>query len=136
MNRPEQVIWAAGFFDGEGCISVSRSTKGKRYIYYSLQIRAFQNDRAPLDILQSLFGGRLCRRDKGWLWDLAGPRTIHALAEMMPFFVVKRSQAQVAVIFQTRKTKKGGKYPNPVAARDADHRDFVVLRDLKLIREV
>lgn len=136
MDRREQVIWAAGFFDGEGCISVGRSLKGKAYIYYTLQITVFQNERAPLEILHALFGGSLRRRQRGWIWNLAGQRTIHALAEMMPFFVVKRAQAQIAVVFQGRKAAKGGKYRDPVAAREEDHRDFIQMRELKLVREV
>lgn len=131
------LIWAAGFFDGEGCISISCSRKGKRVGhpgYYTLQLTAYQNDPAPLDVFISLFGGRvLPRREGGSIWQQTGPGTIETLTKMIPYLLVKRAQAEVAIAFQQRKAPKGGKYADPVAARGLDDVDFRECRRLKII---
>ncbi len=132
------LIWAAGFFDGEGCISIGRSRKGKRPAhpgYYALQLTAYQNDPAPLDIFISLFGGRvLLRREGGSIWQQSGSQTVETLSKLLPYLIVKRAQAEVAIIFQKRKVKKGGKYEDPVAARGLDDVDYRNVRQLKSVK--
>lgn len=138
MNREELLIWAAGFFDGEGCIGVSRSKKGKLCVYYSIQITAFQNVRAPLGIFHQLFGGTIrystTHSTGGWVWQLSGRRLKVALEEMLPFLIVKREQAQIGIAFQGRKVPKGGKYIDGLEARRLDHLDWEKMHALKIIK--
>lgn len=140
MDKHELLIWAAGFFDGEGCISISCSRKGKRVAhpgYYTLQLTAFQNTRVPLDVFLQLFGGAIrystTHSTGGWIWAQTGPGTIETLFKMTPYLLVKRAQAEVAITFQRRKAPKGGKYDDPVAARALDDIDFQEVRRLKVI---
>jgi hypothetical protein len=137
ISRRDLVIWAAGFFDGEGCIGVSRSKKGKLCVYYSIQITAFQNVRAPLDIFAQLFGGTIrystTHSTGGWVWQLSGRALKLALEEMLPFLVVKREQAQIGIAFQGRKAPRGGKYEDGLGARLLDHQDWEKMHALKLI---
>lgn len=137
LNRHEMLIWAAGFFDGEGCIGVSRSKRGKPCVYYAIQITAFQNVRAPLEILHQLFGGTIrystTHSTGGWVWQLSGRGLKIALQEMLPFLVVKREQAQIGIAFQGRKALRGGKYTDGLEARRLDHQDWEKMRALKLV---
>lgn len=135
MSRRDSVIWAAGFLDGEGCISIIRRNKHKDKIveHYSLQITVFQNIKDPLDVLAALFEGSVRRRDSGWIWLLTGRATISALEELIPFLLVKRTQAEAAILFQSRKVDRGGKYDDPVAARELDRIDHAKIRDLKIV---
>jgi hypothetical protein len=138
MNDREMLIWAAGFFDGEGCIGVSRNKKGKLCVYYSIQITAFQNVRAPLDVLHQLFGGTIrysaTHSTGGWVWQLSGRALKTALEKMLPFLIVKREQAQIGIAFQGRKVVRGGKYLDGLEARRLDHQDWETIRSLKLIK--
>jgi hypothetical protein len=47
-------MWAAGFFDGEGCIGIQKQQRG-RYWYLNVQIT--QKDRRPLDRFLSAVDG-------------------------------------------------------------------------------
>ena len=135
MNRQEQIIWASGFFDGEGCISVWPKTKRKatHAISYNMSMAVFQNDRTPLDLLCMLFGGNIRRRDIGWFWTLSGQPTVNALEAMIPYLIVKRSQAEVARSFQARRVPRGGKYPDPAANNELNRIDYEKMRNLKLV---
>jgi hypothetical protein len=138
VDEHEMLIWAAGFFDGEGCIGVARSKKGKPCVYYSIQITAFQNMRAPLDIFRQLPGGTIrystTHSTGGWVWQLSGRNLKLALEKMLPFLVVKREQAQIGIAFQGRKMPKGVKYVDGVEARRLDHQDWERMRALKVIK--
>lgn len=48
----EELAWAAGFFDGEGCINVSVSNRTKVADYKALRITVSQVNRQPLDRLK------------------------------------------------------------------------------------
>ena|SRR3990167_420913 len=46
--------WAAGFFDGEGCVM-----KGWKKGHHRLRVMIVQNDRQPLEWLKTHFGGTI-----------------------------------------------------------------------------
>lgn len=54
-------IWAAGFFDGEGCISIakSKSKTHKRGYSHFIRVDICQCEIKPLKILQKSYGGKL-----------------------------------------------------------------------------
>jgi len=54
VNR-EDLAWLAGFFDGEGCVSVSQRDR-KQGSYSALRLQITQCDRAPLDKTKSILG--------------------------------------------------------------------------------
>ena len=92
--------YAAGFFDGEGSISVRR--RGKRYAageYVVPRIRVGQNNRAPLDALKAQWGGTIegpitrGRFHAHYRWVAEGQKAINALSSFLPFLVVKRDMA-------------------------------------------
>lgn len=114
----EDAAYAAGFFDGEGCISISynpsnksRKKNGKIYVNerYSLYVSLSQNDPAPIDWLVTRFGGssRFLRGkrsyDQGfyerWNWCITTNAAINFLRTIRPFLIVKASQADIAFEF-------------------------------------
>jgi hypothetical protein len=130
--RYESVIWAAGFFDGEGCVSIVRQVKyGKAYHW--LDISVYQNHSASLALLRELFGGSVRPEQNAWKWRACGPTAGAALREMLPYLRVKRGQAAVAVSFQARKLPARG--PKRAADFDPepDERDYALVRDLKKV---
>lgn len=101
LTRQEWLIWASGFLDGEGCISIIRVGQGMRYY---LQVGAAQADTRPLRILQALFGGRLKQNKHSvnrpvFQWVTSCRQAANALREMQPFLVVKQEQAECALQF-------------------------------------
>lgn len=111
--RAVEKAWAAGFLDGEGCFTLTRSTN-KRTV--NARIHAGQIVRDPLDKLQGLFGGNVSLRDTRnrpfWLWELYGAsacRTV--LPQLIPYLVVKRAQAELLLEFCERINPRAGGTP-------------------------
>lgn len=105
MSRGQWLIYAAGFFDGEGCISIIRTrARGKLSRNYYLQLSTGQLDPAPLFILQSLFGGYIKSPPKKeqrtvYRWTLTHKRAGPTIAELLPYLIVKRKQAECGLEF-------------------------------------
>jgi hypothetical protein len=132
VARQEDVIWAAGFFDGEGCVSIVRRPKRDK-VYHWLDISAYQNHRAPLEELQCLFGGSVRPEAGGWKWRACGPTAGDALREMLPYLRVKHTQAEIAVPFQARKLLPRGSHRAADFDPEPDERDYALVRDLKKV---
>ena len=52
--RREGVIWAAGLFEGEGCVSLRRAMKGNHIEYAYLQLK--MTDKAIVERFRDVFG--------------------------------------------------------------------------------
>lgn len=92
--RQVDIAYCAGFFDGEGHVEY----KGK----YNLQVSIAQNDRAPLDFVQALFGGyvRLTNRHQhNGCHNWHGNTNVGALflETILPYLIVKTADAQWAL---------------------------------------
>ena len=86
--------YAAGLLDGEGCISV--------YGRGQLQVRIKVGDLESLDLLASKFGGGLYEAPAPsgrpmWTWNLSGVESQDFLRCVLPYLIVKRSQARLAL---------------------------------------
>lgn len=112
MGRSEQIIWAAGFIDGEGSVIIAKGNGGRQPW---LVLSAAQNSIEPLLILQELWGGSItfCRARKEThsdhhLWCAKARKAQRALIEMRPFLIVKRRQADLAFDFMRLFGRRGG----------------------------
>jgi hypothetical protein len=132
VARQYDVIWAAGFFDGEGCVCIVKQVKRQK-TYHWLDISVYQNHRASLEELQGLFGGSIVIEGRAWKWRACGPTAGEALREMLPYLRVKRAQAEIAVAFQSRRLPARG--PKRAANFDPepDRHDYERVRDLKRV---
>ena len=82
--------WAAGFFDGEGCIDFTDRR--------TLTIRLSQRDRRPLKAFEELFGGKTYPSSEGChQWTLKGKPALGAIKAMCPYFILKDKQVDVAL---------------------------------------
>ncbi len=83
--NPDQrlYVWAAGFFDGEGCITNQP---------YGAQMVVVQVVREPLDRLCLLFGGTIYQYETGgYRWVLQRRQyVLKALNLMLPYLTTKR----------------------------------------------
>ncbi len=104
--------YAAGFFDGEGYVGLQRARRPECLGFtYSLRIQIGQDDERPLLYLASLWSGKVTIRPTPrirrvhYQWCLFGPSAGQFLADIEPFLIVKRAQANLAIKFQaSRKT--------------------------------
>ncbi len=111
VNGPHFDIWAAGFFDGEGCVLVAKckNTGVRGGWNYYLQVSIAQQDRRPLELINSKFGGaiRLNRskatyekkKDHVYTWSLvlSGINALCFLRAIQPHCVVKFEQVTEAL---------------------------------------
>lgn len=86
--------YAAGFFDGEGCI-LTRERRG----HVELRVTAVQNAAAPLLLLKEHFGGAVIHivpRDI-YVWEISHRKAREFLAAVLPHLMVKRERAERAL---------------------------------------
>lgn len=122
----KSIIWAAGFIDGEGTITIkrvrrSRSTMGKKcdgqVHYYQAYISCAQSDkplaRKAILKLQTLFGGSIMGyKQTGQRWDtvqwtVVSNDALKCVKSLLPFLVVKCPQARILIDFCSRIKRTG-----------------------------
>lgn len=100
--------YLAGFFDGEGSISIERSGTNSQ----SLRIQAVNTDPRPIELLHNAFAGNF-RSDQYrgktkdgrdhkpiYIWRVANTLAKDALVAMLPYLTVKRERAEIAIAFE------------------------------------
>ena len=112
-----RIAYLAGFFDGEGCITIQRRRNGKGRSYHYLEVQVTNTDRFSLELYRFTFGGNINPlRDRrspdhpGWLpryiWQLEGKEAGECLRTLLPYLGLKRPQAEVGIEFQEVKENK------------------------------
>jgi hypothetical protein len=125
--------WAAGFFDGEGCVYILNG---------QIRVTVTQVDPRPLRALQAKYGGHiyLDKKPKAagyrrvFRWNATPGPAKKFLASIRPFLVVKGEEADVAIAYQLTLTfshKKGQRNQVPAAVRR--HR-ITLVRRLKALK--
>src|ERR1051325_9395129 len=103
--------YAAGFFDGEGCVSVVKATSRTKEPHYRLQVAITNTNAEILLWFQAHRGGKTYEVSNNrsnlteyprmclvLFWH--GREAAANLRELEPFLRVKREQAQNAIAFQ------------------------------------
>jgi hypothetical protein len=93
--------YAAGFFDGEGNIVVIWQASKKGYMF---QVRVTQKSRKPLVWLQERWGGGIYLKQiingvPCYSWNVGWGKARKFLDDVLPFLIVKRAQAELALKF-------------------------------------
>ena len=101
---PIDKAYAAGFFDGEGSISIEKPRQRRGY---TLMVGVGQRDVSPLLWLQSLWGGRIApmrHNPKGaWKWVCSSAVAGIFLTDILPYLKNKRPVADLALSLQQTK---------------------------------
>ncbi len=140
---PEQLAYTAGFFDGEGTISITRS--GGQYQFY---IQISQATKEPLDSIQEWFGCgiiKVARRPNGlpvWRLQLAARQAEAFLRAIKPYSLRKAREIDLALkyraLIQERclPSKLGSGQWRKLSAETRAKRDAVILQMKQMRKEV
>lgn len=98
----EWYAWAAGIVDGEGCIYLisykNRRTNKAKY----LRLVVGNIDPRMLVKLRELFGGTVRSQKSStrpmWIWSICCRQAEVAIRAILPWLVIKREQADVALL--------------------------------------
>jgi hypothetical protein len=92
--------WAAGFFDGEGCVCIQKRLRGN-FLEHFLSVQVGQSTRLCLDELAARFGGGVTSYSKTggkfWRWRLHGTKAERFLKTIQPHSLVKRREIDAAI---------------------------------------
>jgi hypothetical protein len=104
--------WAAGFFDGEGCVSIVERQRTAGFVEHFLSVQIGQNDKRPLIAIQNIYGGALDStiRPNGktfWRLRLHGTKAMAFLHAIEPYCLVKRPEITVALMLREAIGKPG-----------------------------
>ena len=122
----EQFAWAAGFFDGEGCVQLYKRIRHDDWVDWQLMVTAVNTDIRPLVRMKALFGGSIQPMQKAgnkhgylpsWAWMPSHAKAAKSLEMMLPWLTVKREQAELAL--QSRKYIQPHKRQRSQENRDA-----------------
>ena len=111
LNSPTALAWAAGFIDGEGCIQAPVRLRERNRRGYGLSLYVGQVDPRPLHRLADTFGGLVYpksrqsgERRQMFMWRVTGLTAADALSALLPYLLVKREQAELALQLRERIT--------------------------------
>ncbi len=91
MITVEDVVWAAGFLEGEGTFIVA----------YSPRVQAAQASLPPLEKIKTLFGGTIAKKKRykgthtqAYVWTISGDGAVILMKLIYPYMSSRR-QAQI-----------------------------------------
>jgi hypothetical protein len=100
------IVWAAGFFDGEGWVGTATTKLAGRADTVGLRVAIGQNDDRPLRELAAWWGGSLQflpgrrpNQQGHWQWRLSGRAAALFLISVRPYLRVKGEPADVGLRF-------------------------------------
>ena len=114
MPTLEQCAYAAGFMDGEGCIYIGGVHGRKPHrVMYAVRVGIGQDDIRPLLYIEGLWGGSINPgpvRSNGKCssrWTVTAAKAAVFLVDILPYLIVKREQAKLALELQATKRRAG-----------------------------
>ena len=126
--------YAAGFFDGEGCILIGRTARSDRTTEYYLYVNVVNTDRSVLEAFQAQWDGRIYQT-KGthktcWQWNCSRQGAARFLREVRPYLLVKGEQADLGLAYYEETSCRPGYrlMPDELAIREGY---YLALREAK-----
>jgi len=139
--------WAAGFFDGEGCVlvTISRSERCRHGFRTVLQAHVTQTSTPCLELFKSRWGGKIttseyrCPTGRRWAvqhrWDVKNGDAVPFLKDIFPYAVVKREQIAAALRYPLLSPdgRKYGNTTNPIP-EDVQNTRVAISHELRALR--
>jgi hypothetical protein len=131
LTPEQELIYLAGFFDGEGSVGIYRARMtGASGVTHRLTIRMEQCNPEPLRLFARRFGGRVianrlrsatARRQATYYWAAFSRRAETVIRAIRPWLLVKAAEADLALGFRASATdgRRHGLTPWDLAERDS-----------------
>jgi hypothetical protein len=104
--------YIAGFFDGEGCITITKKNTASNISYF-LHCQISQKVRAVLDFLQLNLGGKVIEDSHlCFHWYMYSYKAREFLDKIKKYLIIKKLQAELAIEFQDGHVFKLGATPS------------------------
>lgn len=112
MSIAHKLAWCAGFFDGEGFVTIQKrnsKVNGKYYESFYLRIGINHVKIDPLLEMQQILGGTIRKQNPAKVignrkqrhsWQLSCSQAKEALIQMMPYFKNKQEVAELGIELQ------------------------------------
>lgn len=104
------LAWAAGFFDGEGCVLIRNQKTRTQKLHTCLRIAVVQVNPTPINKFKEFFGGHIsyekAKREgwhAGWRWEQDAKLAGNTLQQLLPYLKVKKDVVELALEFQSKK---------------------------------
>lgn len=138
--------YAAGLFDGEGCVDIynASTSKASKSPSFMLRVNITQKDGLIMNWLQDNFGGnvQLSKRPTTYIyrWDIRSQAAVRFLTYILPFVKIKKKQVELALEFEGAKGKywetlKGHQGFRQLSAKEIEYRIAIKERLKKMKRE-
>ena len=115
----ELAAYAAGFFDGEGCVTITKASRKTKGGMWGCRTIMCNTNRDVLDVLQGKFGGNVHKKKKipgekqAYNFTLAAGDAEAFLQAIAPYVLVKRGDVEVGLSFiSTLKDRSKNEYLN------------------------
>lgn len=110
---PAQLAYAAGIFDGEGCLRANVNKQG----YPVIRISVTNTDFRLVDLLKEWFGGYIWREDKSYIpnarpryiWEVSAQQALSVINLVLPYLVLKYEQAELLIAIQAARHSRKSK---------------------------
>ena len=132
MSKTHDIAWAAGFFDGEGFVTIQ--VRGGKYKGHYLRIGINHVAVEPLLEFQRLFGGTLRKqkaeavignRHQRHSWQCGCNTAKEVLSQLLPFLRNKVKVVKLALEFQTTMTESTKKVSDDVVLTRQWYKDEI-----------
>jgi hypothetical protein len=125
------IAYAAGLFDGEGCIQICRRRGTRKGTFtHWLEISIGNTCLAVLTWMKEKFGGRVThngeryteRNHRTWRWRASTSEAAAVLQLLLPFLQIKQGQAHLVIAFQQRVCSYKAHNGNPLSEEEMSWR--------------
>ena len=112
MPKKEEIIYLAGFFDGDGCITTSPKT--------NFRLTISNTNKEILDWIKKNFGGNINnqhlpknpKHNTSWKWITTKRTDVLRILELIyPYLIVKKKQAKLIINYLNYHKNENKVYP-------------------------
>lgn len=127
--------YLAGMIDGDGYITIQRSTRGGKD-YFGAQVGIAGTRRDPHDLAASLFGGKVScyqpanpKHRPQFQWQRMGKAAVPVIEGVLPYLLIKKEHALLALELQEHATEASS--PDPFPWFGPDYDPLAVMRRMR-----
>ena len=135
MIEPTTLAYLAGMIDGDGYITITRSTRGSKD-YFGAQVGIAGTRREPHDLAASLFGGKVsCYQPTNpdhraqFQWQRMGKAAVPVIEGILPYLLIKKEHALLALELQEHAAEVTS--PNPFPWFGPDYDQLAAMRRMR-----